>query len=68
MNLVTPARELRRAIAGCAIVSHARLAATPVDQLAMTLAFDVGHAALRAVKRAADGRTTRPLQPWKQST
>jgi hypothetical protein len=46
-------KELGRAVSAIAIVGHARLAATPFDQLAMTLAFDVGRAALRAVRRAA---------------
>jgi hypothetical protein len=45
-------KELGRAVSAIAIVGHARLAATPFDQLAMTLAFDVGRAALRAIRRA----------------
>ena len=59
MSLATPDRDLRRALSACAIVSHARLAATPFDQLALTLAFDVGRAAVRAVKQAASGRAAR---------
>jgi hypothetical protein len=53
MNLVTPDRNLGRALSAYAIAGHARLAATPLDQLALTLAFELGRAALRAVKRGA---------------
>lgn len=42
---------LQRA-AAIAIVGHARLAATPIDQLAVTIAFDVGRAILRAAMQA----------------
>lgn len=45
--------DLARAVAGLAIAGHARLAATPIDQLAMTVAFDVGRAMLRAARQAA---------------
>ena len=68
MNFATPGADLRRAVTACAIVGHARLAATPVDQLAMTLAFNIGHAALRAARRAVGGRASRAVQPWSQST
>jgi hypothetical protein len=48
-------RNLGRAVAAAAIAGHARLAATPFDQLALALAFDVGHAVLRGVRQAAGG-------------
>jgi hypothetical protein len=52
MKFLISGKDLGRATSAVAI-GHARLAATPLDQLAMTLAFDVGRAALRAVRRAA---------------
>jgi hypothetical protein len=58
MRLLTPDRNLRRAVAAAAIAGHARLVATHFDQLALALAFDVGHAILRGVNRAAgDGES-----------
>ena len=53
MKFQMPDGALGRA-AACAIVSHARLASTPFDQLALTVAFDVGRAILRAARPAAD--------------
>ena len=47
-------RDVGSAVAAIAIVGHARLAATPFDQLAMTIALDVGRAALRVVRHAAE--------------
>jgi hypothetical protein len=52
MKLLMFDKDLGRAVSAVAIVGHARLAATPFDQLAMTLAFDVGRAALRAIRQA----------------
>jgi hypothetical protein len=52
MKLLIYDTDLGRAVSAAAIVGHARLAATPFDQLAMTLAFDAGRAALRALQRA----------------
>jgi hypothetical protein len=56
MKLLTADRDLGRAVAAAAIVGHARLAATPFDQLALTIAFDVGRAILRGVRQAAGMR------------
>jgi hypothetical protein len=53
MKLLIYDTDLGRAVSAAAIVGHARLAATPFDQLAMTLAFDVGRAAVRAMQRVA---------------
>jgi hypothetical protein len=53
MRFQIPGGALGRA-AAIAIVGHARLVATPFDQLAMSIALDVGRLALQAARQAAD--------------
>ena len=52
MRFQLPDGGVGRAVAAV-IVCHARLASTPFDQLALTLAFDAGRAALRALRGTA---------------